>query len=184
MQYDSRTIDVPLVSRAPEENIQDYSWSSLFRQSESFNSGISVDLKNFEDGNANWNYAWTTDSAIRTYAYWKWRIGTNFDATTFSKQNVDYYSPERFYDFYLIPNVEHTWYKLYDASLVDRFYVGLGQKWEHSFDAQNVGYLRYEIEDQLSDTFSVLVGTIYSLENYTGQHMNVLDTYWTIRKKF
>jgi biofilm PGA synthesis protein PgaA len=182
--YDSRTIDIPLVSRQPGQNVQDYSLTSVYRQSELFNTGLSLDLKNYEDGNANWNYGWTTDSAVKTYAYWKWRIGTSFDYSTFSKQDVDYYSPKKLYDYYLIPNVEHTWYKLYDQSVVDRFYVGIGQQSEHGFGGQNVGYLRYEIEDKLSDTLSLLVGEIYSLENYTGQHMNVLNTYWTIRKKF
>ena len=71
---------------------------------------------------------------------------------------MDYYSPKEFSDFYLIPNVEHTWYKLYAKSVVDRFYVGLGQKWEDSFGAENVGYLRYEIEDKFSDTLSLLAG--------------------------
>jgi len=182
--YDSRTIDIPLVSRATGEDIQDYTLSGIFRLSESFDTGLSADLKNFEDGNANWNYQWTTDTAIKTYAYWKWRLGTEFDAGTFSKQDVNYYSPRRIYDFYLIPNVEHIWYKRYDKEVLDRFYVGLGQKWEYRQGVNNAGYLRYEIEDKLSDTLSFLVGITYSLENYTGQMMNVIDTYWTITKKF
>ena len=159
-------------------------FKQLIPSSELFNTGLSLDYKNYEDGNANWDYGWTTDTAIRTYAYWKWRMGTSFDYNTFSKQDVDYYSPKKLYDAYLIPNVEHTWYKFYDQSVIDRFYVGMGQQWEHGFGAENVGYLRYEIEDKLSDTLSILVGEIYSLEFYTGQHMNVLNTYWTIRKKF
>ncbi|MBF0503822.1 MAG: hypothetical protein HQL14_01850 [Candidatus Omnitrophica bacterium] len=182
--YDSRTIDIPLVSRAPGENVQDYSLSSLLRLNESFDTGLSADLKNFQDGNANWNYQWTTDSAIRTFAYWRWRLGTEFDARTFSKQAVDYYSPKKVYDFYLIPNVEHIWYKLYEKQFSDRFYIGLGQQWEYSISDKNVGYLREEVEYKASDTLSFLVGLTYSLEYYTGQHMNVLDTYWTVRQKF
>jgi len=182
--YDSRTVDVPLVSRAPRENVQDYSLSSIYRASESFDSGLSVDLKDFEDGNNNWNYGWTTDTAIRTYAYWKWRIGTDFTYSAFSKQDVAYYSPKKLYDFYLIPNVEHTWYKLYDKEMLDRFYVGVGQQWERGFGDKNVGYLRYEVEYKFSDTLSGLVGTTYSLENYTGRAMNVLNEYWSIQKKF
>ena len=184
IHYDSRTIDVPLVSRAPGINVQDFSLSSVFRLSESFNSGLSVDFKDFEDGNKNMNYAWTTDTAIKTYAYWKWRLGTELDYTSFSKQDVDYYSPKQLYDFYLIPNVEHTWYKLYEQELLDRFYVGIGQQWERGFGRKNVGYLRYEVEYKFSDTLSFLAGITYSLQNYTGEAMNVLNEYWTIRKKF
>lgn len=182
--YDSRTMDVPLRSRVAGIDVQDYSFSSRYRHSESFNTGGSVDFRNFEDGNANWNYAWATDSAVATYAYWKWRLGTEFDYSTYSKQDVDYYSPAQVYDFYLIPNVEHVWYRRYEKGFLDRFFVGVGQQWGKNFGAEDVGYLRYEIEYRHSDTSSFTLGTVYSLKNYDGQDMNELNIYITVKKMF
>ncbi|MEI7999687.1 MAG: tetratricopeptide repeat protein, partial [Candidatus Omnitrophota bacterium] len=184
IHYDSKTIDVPLRSRMAGVDVQDYSWSSRYRQSESFNTALNLNFKNFDDGNANWNYSWTTDTALLTYAYWKCRVGTEFDYTTFSKHDVDYYNPKKLYDLYLIPNVEHIWYKRYEKSVLDRFFVGLGQQWEENLAAENVGFLRYELEYRHSDTLSFLLGATYSLKNYSGQSMNALNTYLSTRKKF
>ena len=182
--YDSRTIDVPLRSRAAGIDVQDYKFSSRYRHSESFNTGGSVDFRNFEDGNANWNYAWTTDSAVATYAYWKGRLGTEFNYSAYSQQDVDYYSPAQVYNLYLIPNVEHVWYQRYEKRFLDRFFVGVGRQWEKNFGAENVGYLRYEIEYRHSDTSSFILGTVYSLKNYDGQDTNALNIYTTVEKRF
>ncbi len=182
--YDSHSIDVPLRSRAEGIDVQDYKLSARYRRHESFNTSWSVDLKDFEDSNQNLNYAWSTDSAVWTYAYWKWRMGTELAYATYSKQDVNYYSPEAVYAFYLIPNVEHTWYRRYEKAVVDRFFVGVGQQWQKNFSAADVGFLRYEIEYRHSDTFSVLFGTIYALRNYDNDDVNSLNVYGTLRKRF
>ncbi len=182
--YDSYSLDVPLRSRVTGVTAQDSDALVRFRASESFNTQLGAGFKDFSDGNKNYNGKWTTDTALTTAAYWKTRLLTEFDYSTFSRQDVDYFSPENLYDFYLIPMVEHTWWRRYEKAWVDRLYVGLGRQWQKGYGAENVGYVRYELDHRYSDTFSVLVGVTYSLNNYDGSDVNGLTIYGTLRKHF
>jgi biofilm PGA synthesis protein PgaA len=182
--YDSYSLDVPLHSRVTGVTAQDFYALARFRASESFNTQLGAGFKDFSDGNENYNYLWTTDTALTTAAYWKTRLQTEFGYSTFSRQDVNYFSPEYLYDFYLIPMVEHTWRRRYEKAWVDRLYLGLGQQWQKGFGAENVGYIRYELDHRYSDTFSALVGVTYSLKNYDDADVNGLTIYWTLRKHF
>lgn len=184
LSYDSRTIDVPLRSRSEGIDVKSYSYKTIYRHSELFNTSLGVNLKDFEDGNDNYSYLWTTDTAVTTGAYWRTRLGTEFSYSTYSKQDVSYFSPENIYAFYLIPNVEHVWYRRYEKALVDRLYLGLGRQWQKNFGADPVGFIRYEIDYRHSDTLSILLGTVYSLRYYDGNDVNNMNVYTTLRKRF
>jgi len=178
------TLDISSRSRQAGINADVYTLSSAYRASEMFDTVLGVSYKDFTDNNAYFNYFWRTNTMITAEAYWKTRLGTEFSYETFSKQDVVYFSPEEVYSFYLIPMVEHTWFRRYEKAWVDRFYVGLGQKWQKSFGATNAGYVRYEQDHQFSDTKSLLVGTSYDLNYYDSDDVNALKVYTTAQFKF
>jgi hypothetical protein len=80
--------------------------------------------------------------------------------------------------------VEHAWFRRYERAWIDRFYVGLGQKWQKNFGATNAGFVRYEQDHQFSDTKSVLIGASYDLNYYDSNDVNALRIYSTARFKF
>jgi len=182
--YESNTLNVSSRSRQSGVEADQYTLSVAFRMSELFDTNFGITYKDFSDENTYLNYLWRTNTALITTAYWKMRLGTEFSHETFSKQDVDYFSPEKSYSFYLIPMVEHTWFRRYERSWVDRLYVGIGQRWQENFGSNNAGYIRYEQDHQFSDTKSLLIGTSYDLNYYDSDDVNALQVYSTARIKF
>ena len=136
------------------------------------------------DDNKQWAYRANLDRAITTRAYWKTRIGLEGFAISHSRTDVPYYSPEYLYSAYLIPMIEHAWYKRYDSSLSHRLYFGLGNKWEKAFSSQGVWYIRYEHDYKFSQDFNLMIGAIYSKEDYYGEDTDVWNFYTTFKKHF
>jgi len=181
---ESDTLDISSRSRQSGVDADLYSLSAEYRASELFDTAAGVTTKDFTDDNMYFNYFWRTNTALTTEAYWKTRLGTEFSYETFSKQDVAYFSPEEVYSAYLIPMVEHAWFRRYERAWIDRFYVGLGQKWQKNFGATNAGFVRYEQDHQFSDTKSVLIGASYDLNYYDSNDVNALRIYSTARFKF
>jgi len=182
--YESQIVSIPLRSRASGVSADNYSWSAGYRVSESFDTGLNVSYVDFSDGNENLNLLWTTDTALMTRAHWKTRLGTEFSYSDFSSQDVAYFSPEHVYTFYLIPMVEHTWFRRYERAFVDRLYAGYGQNWQRGFGANNLGFVQYEQDHKFSETKSILFGSRYNLNQYDGEDVNTLNFYTTIRVNF
>ncbi|MBN1870744.1 MAG: poly-beta-1,6 N-acetyl-D-glucosamine export porin PgaA [Candidatus Omnitrophica bacterium] len=182
--YESDTLDIASRSRKNGVEADLYTLSATYRMSELFDTTLGVTFKDFTDNNEYLDYFWRTDTALTTSAYWKTRLQTEFSYETFSDQDVDYFSPEETTSFYLVPIVEHTWFRRYEKAWVDRLYLGIGQKWQKDFGTSDAGYIRYEQDHQFSDTKSWLIGTTYSLNEYDGEGVNSLNVYTTLRFKF
>ena len=182
--FESNVLSVPLRSRIEGVNADEYSFSSTLRSSEMFNTSIGLSLKDFDDSNKNFNYFWRTDTSLLRRAYWKLRIQTDFNYATYDLQNVSYFSPESIYSIYLIPYLEHVWYRQYEKAMVDRLYLGIGQQWQHGFGQENVGFIRYEQDYRISDRNNFVWGIRYNLNSYDGEDVNSLNIYTSLRMKF
>ncbi len=182
--YDSYVYDIPVRSREEGTDVSRYTASAVLRTSELFNSAVALTLDDYDDGNEAMAYLWRTDTSLYRQAYWKLRLGTEFYAGTNSKTDNTYFSPEVLYSFYVVPMIEHTWYRRYEKAMVDRLFVGLGQQWQQEFGAENVGYVRYEQDYSFSDRLKWLVGMIYRLRNYDGEDVNTWNIYSTLRTSF
>ena len=77
----------------------------------------------------------------REYTDFAWALGASFFqslslegyAATHTMTDVSYFSPAYLYSVYLVPMVEHTWYKRYQEAFISRLYFGLGAQWQKSF---------------------------------------------------
>ncbi|MCA9400038.1 MAG: hypothetical protein KC713_00295 [Candidatus Omnitrophica bacterium] len=184
LQYEKDILSIPLRSRSTGVTADEYQFSTTYRASERFNTSLGTAFKDFSDSNENWYYFWRTDTALYTRAYWKMRLYTEYDYSTFDRQDVDYFSPEHLSSFYLIPMLEHTMHRQYEKNYVHRLYIGIGQQWQKNYGGENVGFIRYEHDYRFSDTRNWLIGVRYDLDNYDGADANALNFYSTIIQKF
>lgn len=182
--YDSFSLSVPSRARVFGIDARDWGFSARYRQSENFTSEAAASFLNMSDSNEHRSYNLRLDKALTTGAYWKTRLALEGYALTNSLTDVPYFSPRYLYSVYLVPMVEHTWYRRYEKSLVDRLYLGPGKQWQRGFPRQDVWYIRYEQDYNLSDTLAFLIGTTYSRQNYDGIDTDAQNYYLTLKKHF
>ncbi len=182
--YDPRILNVPLRSQTAGTEVAEYEFSTKYRLSDLFFTTMGTNLKDYSDGNENISYFWYTETGLQRHGRWKTNLKTELYVSTNSEQDVPYFSPKYVYSFYLVPEIEHTWFRHNDQALVDRISVGPGQLWQKGFGANNAGFVRYEQDYQLSKTTGFLVGTTYSLHNYDGADSNRWNIYSALKIRF
>lgn len=182
--YDSYIIDLPLSAAASGVSAKEYSGEAQFRASESFIAQARFASRSFSDDNRQTSYVGSLDTAITTAAYWKTRLAIEGYSETNTNTEVDYFSPGHLYSIYLVPMAEHTWFRRYEQALVDRLYVGLGAQNQKYYGWNEVWYIRYELDNRLSDLWNILVGTTYAQKNYDGEDADAWTIYLTIKRHF
>lgn len=182
--HDSYSLSIPHRAAVAGVTARDYSLLARYRASEFFTGEIYTTFRNYSDDNEQKTYGFRLDRALTTSAYWKTRIALEGSADFYSRNDVDYFSPEYLYTAYLVPMVEHTWFRRYERAWVDRLYVGLGYQWQKSFGTNNPWYVRYEQDHRLSDTLSILPGIVYAKRYYDGEDEDSLTVYLTVKYRF
>jgi biofilm PGA synthesis protein PgaA len=182
--YDSYAIDVPLRAAVTGVEAQETSFLARYRASEDFTAETSALWRDYTDGNQQYVYGLRLDKGLTTSAYWKTRLMFDGFWEFNSENDRDYFSPESLYGFYLVPMVEHTWFRRYERALVDRFFAGVGDQWQKGYSGDTVWYVRYELDYRLSDVFSILAGTTYAQKYYDGDDTKVWTPYLTMKVRF
>jgi len=184
VDHDSHTLDVPLRSRSADLTAGDTGFRARLRASELWSTEGRAVYRQASDGNDTWSLAWATDTALTTRAHWKTRLASEVGSSRNSLTDVPYYSPRWVTTAYLVPMLEHTWFRRYERSLVDRLFVGLGRAWQQAFRPQAVWYLRYEQDWALTDTCGLVGGLTYGQRNYDGEDVNTLEVSSRLRWRF
>jgi biofilm PGA synthesis protein PgaA len=164
--YNSYTLNMPPKALLFGHKGQEANVSAEYRMSEDFIATIGFSNVWVSGGNVNQTYSWRLDKGIYYSADWKFRIALEGSTTTNTKVDTDYYSPKYYTSIYLVPMLEHLWYRRYETSIVDRMFVGVGPHWEKDFNCRSQYYLRYEQEYQLTDYFGFKVGGKVGKERY------------------
>jgi len=182
--YEHKVTDIPIRSRAQGVEADEYTLAATYRMDERADTSFAYTLRDYSDENKNQSYLWRTNSYHIIKPDWRYGFGTEYYFSTNSKQDVDYYSPKHIHSFYVIPMIEHTWFRRYERAVVDRLYLGLGRFWQDGYEGEPVGYLTYEQDVKISETFLWLLGATQSLRNYDGDHVHNFTVYSTIKNKF
>ncbi|MBU1047408.1 MAG: hypothetical protein KKD89_01690 [Candidatus Omnitrophica bacterium] len=184
LMHDSKSLSVPLQAKALGVEAEEYRFVGIYRQSESFLTQVTSNLYQLSDGNEILSYGLRFDKALTTRAYWKTRVALEGYTSTNSETELAYYSPEEFYSIYLVPMVEHVWYRRYESAMVDRLYVGIGTQKEKDFSEKGIWYIQYEQDYRISDTLAFLIGVNFSKKNYSGEYTDITSFYLTLTKNF
>ena len=169
--YDSDTLSLPPKGYAAQVQGWSIGSTAKYRHDErtAFTAGYT--WLHLNDGNRVQTFTGLLEQTIWQNAHWKY--GVNLDAyhtiDALSPADVAYYSPKYYGACYLVPNVEHIWYRRYESSMTDRFYVGAGPHWESGYNTALVWYIRYEQEWAFSKRFSVLGGVTWSQNRFDGE---------------
>lgn len=182
--YDSYSLNVPLRARVTGVDATEGGFAARFRPNENFESELRGSLFKFSDGNEYRAFNLRLDQAVTTAAYWKTRLALEGYAGHYSETEVDYYSPASVYSLYLVPMVEHTWFRRYERAMVDRLYLAPGKQWQNKFGSKDVWYARYEQDWRFSDTLGFLVGTIFSRRYYDAEATDAWNIYLTLKNNF
>ncbi len=165
--YDSYSLNLPPKALLYKYKGQEAKFTAAYRFSEDLLTEASFSNIRMSDGNNNQNYTMRIDKGLTYSAHWKTRLALEGFLTTNRKfEDRGYYAPKYAGSVYVVPMVEHMWYRRYDFSVFDRLYFGIGPHWEKSFKTEEVWYLRYEQEWRLTDTFYFKVGGQYGKSKY------------------
>lgn len=182
--YDTYSLSVPSRARVKGIDAKQIDVSAQYRESEDFLARITMSFLDLSDDNQVNSYILYLDKAITTEAYWKTRIGLEGYYGDYKKTNVDYFSPDTIYSIYVVPMLEHVWFRHYDSAWVDRFYLGIGRQWQKTFSAAGLGYFRYEQDHTIDDLFSFLIGVTFSHNVYDGDGTDAWTADIAIKKHF
>lgn len=178
--YDSYSLSLPLKARAFGIEGKEWNFLSRYRKSESFLAELLITRLRFSDNNKEFLYRLRLDNLLAAMVSWKARLIIEGNVVTNSVSEVPYYNPRKLYSVHLTPVIEHTWFRRYERSLVDRLFLGTGALWQKSYSVAALWDIRYEQEHTFSDTLSFLIGTNFSRRNYDGSNCRA----WSFDARF
>ncbi|NKE19344.1 poly-beta-1,6 N-acetyl-D-glucosamine export porin PgaA [Neoroseomonas oryzicola] len=140
-----------------------------WRQSDLREAAAYVRVMQFSDDNTRWIGFARWQERVMNLPDWKLDIQPYAYASSNSRQDVPYYSPER--DIEVAASAALTWiaWKRYERDLRVRFVVTAGGYWQEGFGWSPVLAARWENEHTLSDTLSVVYGAGWVRRDYDGQ---------------
>lgn len=156
--YNSYTLNMPPKALLFDHKGQEANVSAEYRFSDDLIASAGFSNVWVSGGNISQTYSWRIDKGIYSTADWKFRVALEGSTVTNTDQDTDYYSPKYITSIYLVPMVEHLWYRSYETSITDRMFIGVGPHWEKDFECKSQYYLRYEQEYQLTDYFGFTIG--------------------------
>ena len=183
-RYDSYSIFVPLQARAAGITADEWNGDIVYRRSEGFQVEGRVVHFSMSDNNLQRSYSLKADKQLTADASWKTRLGLEGHQATSRRSDVPYFSPERVASFYMVPSVEHNWYRKYRRPLPGRLSLGIGRQWQAGFGARAVWFARYEQEYKPAENLSITLGSGYALQNYDGEDTGVWSLSWSVNNRF
>jgi len=168
LNYNSYSLNAPAWIYLDDGYGQEYYAEVKYRYSEDFKAEIKFDQLFLSDHNIMTTLSAKQDKLLSSSANWKFHVALEEALSFNSKTDTVYYSPGYNATVYLVPYVEHLWYRNYEFSITDRLYVAPGVEFEKGQSAEFAGYVKYEQEWTITDTISFLAGVTGNRTNYDG----------------
>jgi biofilm PGA synthesis protein PgaA len=182
--YNSFSLAVPIRPRARGISASSASADVSYLESDLREYGFAAACQWFSDGNVhpfagaryNQNVYLTPDVKVRA--------GIEAALGGYSKQDVDYYSPQ--YDWSILLTSAIQWVNSirYEKKWMSAVYLRGGVSGEDGYGAYPVAGITFEQSYVHSKTFNVTGGVSYDLKVYDGDYTNVLGAYVTLNWYF
>jgi len=170
VSYDSFSHNVPL--RASLEGIDGWEAGAYasFRHSELIRADVSGNYLEFSDGNLRYSGSATVTWSPIYRSRFKVPVSLNLYASENSRESRPYFNPSR--DLSTSATIDFRWlvFRRYTRSFQNNLEINYGSYKQEGFDAGEVGWIRYEHEWNLSDSFSLAYRIVRMVRLYDGAY--------------
>ncbi len=182
--YNSFSLSVPIRARVRGITADSAYADVLYLESDLREYGVAVGTQWFSDNNVYVSGAARYDQNVYNTPDLKVRGGFALGIGTYSKQDVDYYSPQYEWSALITSAIQWVNWIRYEKKWMSAVYLRAGVSGEHNFSTYPVAGITFEQSYVHSKTFNVTGNVSYDLRVYDGDYTNVLGAYLTLNWYF
>jgi biofilm PGA synthesis protein PgaA len=182
--FNSFSLSVPIRARAQGITAENASLDVLYVESDLREYGAAVSTQWFSDNNVYIAGTARYDQNVYNTPDLKIRGGLALGIGTYSKQDVDYYSPQYEWSALLTSAIQWVNCIRYERKWMSAVYLRAGVSGEYGFSTYPVAGITFEQSYVHSKTFNVTGGISYDLKVYDGDYTNVVGAYVTLNWYF
>jgi len=175
---------VPIRARARGITADSASVDVLWLESDLREYGAAVGAQWFSDDNVYVSGTARYDQNVYHSPDLKVRAGLTLGVGTYSRQDVDYYSPEYEWSALLTSAVQWVNHIRYEKKWTSAVYLRAGVSGEKNYSAYPVAGITFEQVYVHSKTFNVTGNVSYDLRVYDGDYTHVVGAYVTLNWYF
>jgi biofilm PGA synthesis protein PgaA len=182
--YDSFTTDVPLKARIFDIDADEIKADVAFRESEWRTYRLSMSRMKFSDDNKRLSWLFGYEQGLYVRNNWKMRMFLDLYRSSNSSDDSPYFNPKSDLSVNLTHMTEHTIYRIYRRSFLQRLFLSVGDYSQREFSNYMTGSVRYEHDLEFSDLHALLYGVSVARQVYDGEAVTSYGFYLTWRYLF
>jgi len=182
--FNSFSLSVPIRARVRGITADSAYADVLYLESDLREYGAAVGTQWFSDDNLYVAGTARYDQNVYLTPDLKVRGGFALGFGTYSKQDVDYYSPQYEWSALLTSAIQWVNHIRYEKKWTSAVYLRAGFSGEHSFSTYPVAGVTFEQIYVHSKTFNITGNVSYDLRVYDGDYTNVVGAYLTLNWYF
>ena len=182
--YDSFTTDVPLKARIYNIEADEFRTDITFRESEWRTYRLSMSRMKFSDDNKRLSWQLGYEQGLYVRNNWKMRMLLDLYRSSNTRDDSPYFNPKSDFSVSLTHMTEHTIYRIYRRSFLERLFLSLGEYSQRDFSNYLTGSVRYEHDIEFSDIHALLYGASVARQVYDGEAVTSYGFYLTWRYLF
>jgi tetratricopeptide (TPR) repeat protein len=183
-EYSSFSLEVPLRARVNGITAQQASADFTYLERDLREYGVAGGVQWFSDSNIYQYGSLRFDQKVHTADDMKIWWGAEFWAGSYSKQDVNYFSPDFEWSALLTSRIEYVNLIRYDRKWLTGFQLRGGVRGQNNYDTLPVGGVTLEQQYTHSKTLSITGKVSYDLKAYDGNYTNSLSTFLTLDWRF
>jgi tetratricopeptide (TPR) repeat protein len=183
-EYSSFSLEVPLRARVNGITAQQASADFTYLERDLREYGVAGGVQWFSDSNIYQYGSLRFDQKVHTADDMKIWWGAEFWAGSYSKQDVNYFSPDFEWNSLLTSKIEYVNLIRYDRKWLSVFQFRGGVRGQSNYDILPVAGVTLEQQYTHSKTFSITGKVSYDLKAYDGNYTNALSTFLTLDWRF
>ncbi len=182
--YNSFSLSVPIRARVRGITADSAYADVLYRESDLREYGAAVGTQWFSDDNLYVAGTARYDQNVYLTPDLKVRGGFALGIGTYSKQDVDYYSPQYEWSALLTSAIQWVNHIRYEKKWTSAVYLRAGVSGEYDYGAYPVAGVTFEQSYVHSKTFNITGNVSYDLRVYDGDYTHVVGAYVTLNWYF
>ena len=182
--YDYFTTDIPMRARVFDIEADKLRLGMTYRESEWRSYRLSISRHIFSDGNDRDQALLGYEQGLYVKKDWMMRLFLDLFTSRNSRDDAPYFNPESDWSLSATYMIQHTAWRIYTRTFVQRLLLALGNYKQSGFSNNVTCAIRYEQNHEFSDTQALLWGINLSRNIYDGDPVNSFNLYLNYRWRF